>query len=30
VEGGSGLIYDEGTLLGGETPPPSGPPIGPR
>jgi hypothetical protein len=29
VEGGSGLIYEEGILLGGETPPPSGPPISP-
>jgi len=31
VEGGSGLIYvEEGTLLGGETPPPSGPPAAPK
>lgn len=30
VEGGSGLIYlDDETLLGGETPPPSGPPVAP-
>jgi Ala-tRNA(Pro) deacylase len=30
VEGGSGLIYQEGILLGGKTPPPSGPPTAPR
>ena len=31
VGGGTGLIYvDEGTLLGGETPPPSGPPASSR
>jgi len=31
VEGGSGLIYlEEGVLLGGETPPPSGPPQSPK
>lgn len=30
VEGGSELIYAEGVLLGGETPPPSGPPRDPR
>lgn len=30
VEGGSGLLYlKDGTLLGGETPPPSGPPASP-